>query len=331
MTDAAVQTVLSYYALGPAAVRHSEPLANAGGWSGSRLWRITDTAGRIMCLRRWPAEHPAPDRLRLIHAVLQNVQFGLPVVACPLPTTAQTTFVEHAGHLWELTAWLPGIADYHSHPSQPRLRAAMRVLAQFHNLAARYKRREGPAPAVIERVRHLEGAKSRGLSLLQQSLTPPLGNEIDSLANRLIAAAQRCLASSSAAERLSQTPDLPLQPAIRDIHHDHLLFTGETVSGLIDFGALRIDTPLTDIARLVGSLVGDDDESRQFALSTYSELRPLSPFDRALIHALDESGLIIATLNWLTWLYLERRDMGPTQPIARRLTHILERLESRCR
>jgi hypothetical protein len=92
---------------------------------------------------------------------------------------------------------------------------------------------------------------------------------------------------------------------------------------------MRIDTPLTDIARLVGSLVGDDREARQSAFDAYSEIRPLGQDDRRLIDLLDESGLVIGALNWLIWLYVERRDMGPAEPIIRRLDEILKRLESR--
>ena len=78
-----VRTVLSFYALDQRSVRKIEPLANAGGWSGSRLWRICDAAGRELCLRRWPAEHPTVERLRLIHAALGLVSFEMPMVAFP--------------------------------------------------------------------------------------------------------------------------------------------------------------------------------------------------------------------------------------------------------
>jgi homoserine kinase type II len=119
---------------------------------------------------------------------------------------------------------------------------------------------------------------------------------------------------------------LPLQPAIRDIHHDHVLFTGDEVTGLIDFGAMRIDTPLADVARLVGSLAGDDCEARQIALQAYSELRPLSDADRQCIDLLDRTGVVLSAFNWLSWLYLDRRDMGAAAPIARRLHEIRIRL-----
>src|SRR5438445_12916056 len=124
MSDTDAQAVLSFYALDPPAVQRIEPLETAGGWSGSRLWRIHDAAGRDLCLRRWPAEHPTLERLRLIHDVLRIVSAELPIVAYPLPTRGGATFVEHEGHLWELTNWLPGAADYHLQPNQERLKAA---------------------------------------------------------------------------------------------------------------------------------------------------------------------------------------------------------------
>src|SRR3954466_9640280 len=129
-TDA--QAVLRFYALDVAAVQRIEPVGNAGGWSGSRLWRIGDASGRELCLRRWPKEHPTKDRLRLIHDVLKIVSAELPIVACPLPAGDGATFVEHGGHLWELSPWLPGVADYRSQPSHERLRAAVAILARFH-------------------------------------------------------------------------------------------------------------------------------------------------------------------------------------------------------
>ena len=49
--------------------------------------------------------------------------------------------------------------------------------------------------------------------------------------------------------------------------------------------------------------------------STYSERRPLSEADRSLIDLLDDSGQVLGGLNWLRWLYLDRRDMGPLPPI----------------
>jgi Ser/Thr protein kinase RdoA (MazF antagonist) len=329
MVDCEVQAVLSCYGPGPDWVRQIERLGNAGGWSGSRLWRVNGSDGSGFCLRRWPQEHPTPERLRLIHAVLGLVGPQMLIVAEPLLSNAGTTFVEHARHLWELTRWLPGAADFRARPTTPRLRAAMHALARFHELASRYEQRKGVAPAVADRYRRLQGLRKTGLSLIEAALARPLGNEIDSQSGRLFALCKKVLENSPAVDALAGVPELPLQPAVRDIHHDHVLFTGDDVTGLIDFGAMKIDTPLTDVARLMGSLVGDDGSAREFALDAYWDIRPLSMEDCNLVEWLDETGLIIGGLNWLVWLYAERRDMGPVGPIVRRLNEILGRLEWR--
>jgi Ser/Thr protein kinase RdoA (MazF antagonist) len=343
MTISDVQAVLSFYALQPAEVQRIEPLANAGGWSGSRLWRIHVRGAEIpvcqdswqtrmpapRCLRRWPREHPTKERLRLIHDVLKIVAAHLPILASPLSARSGEAFVEQGGYLWELTNWLPGAADYHARPSRERLRAAMTVLAKFHELAAPYESQLGPAPAILDRQRQWAAMRDNGVAEIHRSLGTPLGNALDDRAARLLPLASDALHKQAVIESLNAAGELPLQPAIRDIHRDHVLFTGDEVTGLIDFGALRIDTPLADVARLVGSLAGDDAAVREFAFDAYSELRPLGADERRLIDVLDYSGVVLGALNWLTWLYVERREMGPVGPIVKRLEELLVRLDRR--
>src|SRR4029079_7065820 len=45
---------------------------NAGGFSGAQFWRLTAPRG-LLCRRRCPREHPSPDKLLFIHAVLRHV------------------------------------------------------------------------------------------------------------------------------------------------------------------------------------------------------------------------------------------------------------------
>jgi homoserine kinase type II len=337
--DSAVQTVLSYYSLPPALVRRIESLGNAGGWSGSRIWKVeavgnalrgvpgTAALPEFLCLRRWPQEHPTPERLRLIHDVLERVfQGGLHVVPVPLRTGQGTTFVEHEGHLWEVSPWMPGTADYHSQPNRARLRSAMEALAQFHQLAGKQTAIGHPQSIHDRRIQvrnYLGGLADTVPSGIRLGIDPRL----DKVSGRVFDVARPMLTSMQAKLQAEVTWETMLLPAIRDIWHDHVLFTRDKVTGIVDFGALRIDTPLTDIARLVGSLVGNDREARSFALDTYAELRPLTNDDRRVINLLDESGVVLAGLNWLTWLYVDRRDMGLVEPIIRRLDEILRRLE----
>jgi homoserine kinase type II len=113
------------------------------------------------------------------------------------------------------------------------------------------------------------------------------------------------------------------QPVLRDVWSDHVLFVGDVVSGFIDFGAMRVDTPLTDIARLLGSLAGCNPQQRHLALEAYAEARPLLAAEQALIHLLDQTGNLLAGWNWLQWLYLERREFPSLPAVRQRLQHLL--------
>jgi len=319
-----------------------EPLASAGGWSGSILWRVhagdrsalgagLATSPRLYCLRRWPAGTD-PERLAFIHNVLTHVAAsGIDFVPVPMPTrsVSEAAFVRRNEYLWDLSPWLPGTAAYHAHPKRERLAAAMRALARFHQVAAGFPRERaslGPAPAVIERLQQVRLLLSGDIERIAAAVHAGRDAALDLRASRVLALARDRLSPLLAPLELASSLAIPLSPAIRDIHHDHVLFTGDEVTGLVDYGALRIDTPLADIARLVGSLVADDKQAREFALAAYAKIRPLADQDRRFIDLLDQSGLVLGGLNWLRWLYVERRDMGPLPPILRRLDEILARL-----
>src|SRR5262245_57815548 len=111
-------------------------LANHGGFSGARLWRVNSSVGEL-CLRAWPPESPTEPQLRFIHQVLLRVQsHGVEFVPAPRAACDGSTIVRHDGLLWELTPWMPGRADFQERPRVERLHAAMRALACFHLAAA---------------------------------------------------------------------------------------------------------------------------------------------------------------------------------------------------
>jgi Ser/Thr protein kinase RdoA (MazF antagonist) len=321
--------VIERYPLVLAGANAVQALGNAGGWSGSRLWRIAAADGNSYCLRRWPVEHPTAERLRFIHEVLLHVGARLPVVSQPLRTNRDETFVRFQEHFWELNRWMPGKPASETPVSLSRVRAAMRTLAQFHSLAAEFKSDFGPASAISDRLRLFDATKRGQLEAIEHAMGTPLDAELDARCRKLLSAVKALLARDSLVTALSQTGSLLLIPAIRDIHREHVLFKGDEVTGVIDFGALRLDTPLTDIARLLGSLVGDENEARICGLEAYAEVRPLSDKEGRLVQILDDSGLAGAALNWLLWLYLDRRSMGPIGMIAQRLEGIQRRLELR--
>ncbi|MEX0643158.1 MAG: aminoglycoside phosphotransferase family protein [Pirellulales bacterium] len=330
-----IQSILRFY---PLECRPSQidPLGSAGGMSGAEFWRITAPRGTL-ALRRWPLEHPTPERLRFIHAVLRHAaQRDIAFLPLPIRATSGESFICDAGHLWELAPWMPGTADYERAPSIDKLCAAMQALAEVHialadcepselpDLAAT-QRVAGPSPAVTRRLVQLHELQRGGADKLSHAVTTANWPELAPLAHRFLAALPAAVPRVIAQLALLADMQFKLQPCLRDIWHDHVLFTGNEVSGLIDFGAVDIDSPTCDIARLLGSLVNDDISGWQTGLAAYSSIRPLSQDDIRAVIAIDSSGTVLAGCNWLRWVYVEGRRFDDHAQVIDRVRRIVLR------
>jgi Ser/Thr protein kinase RdoA (MazF antagonist) len=328
--DPAIRQVLKAYEARWQPVR-LEPVRAAGSFSGARLWRL-ETLGAPLCLRRWPAEFPTQERLEFIQAVLWHVnQEGFSLVPVPLETRQRVGHVFHGGHFWELAPWLPGKADYRQAPSPVKLTAALKALAAFHRAAQTFPLAESPmmrSPAIAERSRRLQALQSGGLASLAAAIQPrdwpALAERARLLVDLFPSAAQRV------AKLLSDGADLlvPIQPVIRDVWHEHVLFSGDTVSGLVDFGGLKAESVAADVARLTGSMVADDPAGWQTALNGYESVRMLSPCERRLVTVFDRSSVLLSGFQWLEWIYAEGRVFEDRAAVEGRLDEILARLKA---
>lgn len=307
-----------------------EPLGMVGGMSGAQFWRIVSPCGTLV-LRQWPSEHPPADRLRFIHGVLFHAaERGIRFLPVPIRTTSGETFIRFAGSLWELATWMPGTADYEHSPTPEKLRAAMTALAHFHVAVQDFRFAateliDGALPAPSRHLARLQQLSSSGANQLTRAVSNSIWPELAPLANRFLAELPRYLRRAVAQLKTFADISLPLQPCIRDIWHDHVLFTGNEVTGIVDFGAVGIDTPATDIARLLGSLVGDDPTAWRNGIEAYSTIRPLTAEEERLVKALDTGGTILAGCNWLSWIYVEDRQFDDRAQIMERFRRIVRR------
>lgn len=306
----------------------SEPLGAGGGFSGSELWRLTTPAGTL-ALKCWPIGYPV-DRLVTVHRVLQHVrQQGLAIVPAPLATRHHQTVVDQGGHLWDLCPWMPGRADYHQQPGPARLVAAMHALAGFHNAAATYPGNtpRGRSAGLAERRQLLARLLSGGEREVREALGAVDWPEARRLAHGLLAGfnatAPACLALLDRVEHV----ETALQFCLRDIWHDHVLYSDDRVTGVIDFGALRVDSVATDVARLLGSLVRDDEAGWELGLAAYHDIRPLNRDERILVAAFDRSSVVLTGMNWLVWIFVERRQLADRGAVLARMGETLGRLE----
>lgn len=296
------------------------------GLSQTLVWRIT-TGAQVYCLRKWPREHPGPERLLWMQQVLAMArENGCPFVPAPVPLSGGASFLEADDGLWELQTWQPGEPDAVP-PSPARVRAAFQALARFHQATQRLGGEIRPAPALVERrdrLRQLlDGEAAAALLRISDRAAPPhvapLAHAAETVFRRQ---GQLWLAEL---ERLSLLSER-LQPAIRDVRREHLLFVGDQVTGLVDFGALRIDTRLTDLARLLGSYCGEQPELRRSAVRAYAEINPLAAEEVARIDLIDHTGELISAFNWLKWLLLEEQAFARGPAAEARMAEISARL-----
>jgi homoserine kinase type II len=316
--------------------------------SGAQFWRITslvrgspDPAQRVLCLRRWPAEHPSPERLEFIHAFLHHAaRNGITFVPVPIRAKDGQSFVNDVtGRLWQVEPWMPGAADYECAPRVEKLRAAMTALAQLHVATREFEPKAATMgggdraasistkqSAVARRLAQLRELSTQDKSVLSRAINKAVWPELAPLAREFIARLSRAVPSAVAMLESLADARLMLQPCLRDVWHDHILFTGDEVTGIIDFGAVDIDTPATDIARLLGSLVADDAHGWETGLEAYLAVRSLSAQEGLAVLALDWSGTILAGCNWIRWIYIERRRFENELQVMDRFRRILARL-----
>jgi Ser/Thr protein kinase RdoA (MazF antagonist) len=303
------------------------PLKSGLGFSGADLWRV-DAHDGLFCLRRWPSEHPTEERLQFIHCVLRHVyDHGVTEIAVPIANFDGKSTTCEADHLWELNPWMPGVADYHQSPSPIKLTAAMRLLARFHIATSSFGSLQITAPnGLVSRYQQLSRLLEGGFGDLKKVVRRTAWPDLFGIAQQILHLFSQVATRISHLLERSTTNPVPIQPCIRDIWHDHVLFTGDRVTGLIDFGALRNDHVASDLSRLMGSLVRDDAAGWEMAMAAYQELRPLSPIEQNLVHVYDQSAILLSAVNWLHWLYVEGRQFDNPQAVRQRLVEIVGRL-----
>jgi homoserine kinase type II len=311
------------------------PFVNLDGFSGSQIWRLETPRGSI-CLRKWPPEHPEPAQLRYIYDVLTAVaKAGFAFCPVPVWTTAGDSFVSHDGHLWEIAPWMRGqpadLKRLDEVQTRDRIDAALTALGEFHRAitvgAADNLRRDHP-PGIVKRLAQLSALHAGGLDELSRQIAIrreiwlELGDRSANLLDAFRAASPAVMESL----RQSANLDVEIRPCIRDIHRDHVLFEGNRVSGIIDFGAMQRDNLACDVARLLGSMTGDRANFWEAGVAAFQGVHPLSETERRLVRVYDESGVLLSGINWLRWIFVEQRSFENRAAVLTRFDEIAARL-----
>ena len=302
-----------------------------GGFSQSRVFRCK-AQGREYCLRSWPKQTYALERLEKVRrAVGQTHAAGMICLPNYFPDAEGEFLLDAGDSYWELCEWLPGKADYLVNRSPEKLGAALETLAALHQ-AWSGESGQDFSPAWRRRITGLEEAA-------QHQFTQKLLLESHKCTERSAGSCELAMLGMKTAnltrEHASSLHSLlnfiparaNLHFVLRNIWSDHVLFSGEKVSGVIDFGAAGIDEPATDVARLLGSMEPADADQWWHGLCEYRKHSPSLCPHRVLV--LDQVSCLLSAIQWAKWLILEGRQFAADRKvITDRWASFLSRLET---
>ena len=288
-------------AAGPASIPASS------GWSSSRPCCGTSTRKASTAIAV-AARNPAPSRLRLARRT---------------PVGADALAARPAG--------LP-----RTRPAPLGCENALAALARVSPGGGHVFRcpetRPAVSPGIVERRERLARADARRAGRIARRPSPtrlagtgrPGRHELISL---FAAAAPRSSRCSSRPQRI------PRRPAA--LHSRHLASARAVRRRRGQrHRRLRLDAARErgrDVARLLGSLAGDDRPrlaARPGGLSGRSAA--CRDDELALVSAFDRSTVLMGGLQWLEWIYLERRQFANRPAVLARMDEFLSRLAHAC-
>lgn len=312
------------------AVRRWFPVAPELAMVGGRPFLVRTTVdGHELRIRRWP-DATVPERVRFVNRLQAQLSGAEPVV-CATPYTSASVkepSLQVGGAMIDVQSWLPGHpAAERSHPqldsghsmhrpaalSGERLDALVERVAVLHERsAALAKDRIAPTAPIAQVLR----AISQSWRLARVSLRPsapsypPIQRWIR-LGEQVLPAAEHAIIDANLHEKPSVVAHLGLWPA-------HVLVDRAQVTGLLDFSAAVVTTPLLDVSQLITRFAGWTGEHAEYVLGQYTDRHALSPDERRTLPAIAAMDMVIEAARLLRLGYTGDLPSSSREAVAAR-------------
>jgi hypothetical protein len=302
--------------------------AVGGGFSGARVWRVKTASEQWVAVRC--SELVDAESLDRGIAISRWMIFAREHGCDWAPALWKVKFSQRAAAagdylllqpdgIWKVEAWMPGL-PVPATPSPTQLQNAFAMLQQLHQTARSWALDEasrhrcqgkwwsatgrqhfaGTAKAAADRSTIAVRRSSRDFSPAAakdpdsdfRRLAEQLGRVLRQRLNRLVAQLQS-LATAS----------FTLQPVLRDLWYPHVLFSGDHVTGVIDWNAAASDHPAFDYSRLLASWYGPQ------AIHQLPE--HWTKLDRRLFEVCLEATLLLSPVTWLSRRHCSNAVLRP--------------------
>jgi homoserine kinase type II len=128
--------------------------------------------------------------------------------------------------------------------------------------------------------------------------------------------------------RTLEATTVPLQMCLRDVRADHVLFEGDDVRGIIDFGAIAVDHPAVDLARLLSDYESWEDCRVSAAMTGYQRVAGVATFSEDGVRRLAGSGVVCSMVGWLVRLLVKQESFADNELLVQRLSQLFRRAEA---
>lgn len=253
----------------------------SGGLSGAMVFAGVDSSPRF-ALKLFPKQSANRVHLEAVHRAIIAAQ---PTHLVPelVSSRSGVSLVELPAYFCEMATWVPG--EPNRDDSQLRLQNACKALAELHEVWRQFDSGVAPFPAVARRLRILREWRTN-----YKVTHSPRVNDAERVLPAWIDWAERTLAPL-------EGNLVDVHPCLCDVHREHVLFHPfrSTVSGFIDFTAMKCDHPSVDLARYIGN----DANALQVGLNAYREAGGVPTVTADIITILDRTGTVVAVAYWL--------------------------------
>ncbi len=309
----------------------------SGGFSGAPVFLVRPAAARPHVLKVLAAS-TSPERAGWIHRAISHIRGcsgGEVIPAVRESVDGHTLVVTDDGRLCEMLEYVDGVTT--SDPAPSQIASAMRALAHVHSAAALLA--ENPpmlavSPGWTERVSRARELSDRPWRSLLNA-PPPASEWATAVMPHIAVACDHFEAGggSQCVAWLATTVPAPLrcQFVLRDVWSEHVFFDSDDrdrVAAIIDLHAAGIDTPATDVARLLGSWLPPRVSTSWWAtaIEAYANVLPMGPCERRLVPLLAATGIIFGLDNWFRWTLVEGRSFPEHDRVVSRLHRLVSSL-----
>jgi homoserine kinase type II len=118
-----------------------------------------------------------------------------------------------------------------------------------------------------------------------------------------------------------------VQPCLRDLRGEHVLFDKTDVVGIVDYGAMAEDHPAVDLARLLGDFAWQNDRHFSAGLQSYRAAGGQLDAPDNFVQQLAHSGDLGSAIIWLRRLSYRGKTELLSARVEARFALLVERIK----